>query len=122
MRIYLSGPMRGVPGANFPAFDYAAIRLRVGGHEVFSPADNDREIMGWSADFVPTDAELAAAATKLTARRCFKDDTLWICRYADAIAVLPRSDKSTGVAAEVALARALGLTIIYLGKEYDYAA
>lgn len=120
--IYLSGPMRGIPSSNFKAFDYAARKLREEGFEVFSPADNDRKIMAWSQDFIPTDAEIdaAAAAGKLTARICFGDDTRYICEMADTIAILPGSEKSTGVAAELALAKTLDLNILYLSKK-DYA-
>lgn len=44
MRVYLAGPMRGVPHFNFPAFHAAAAELRARGYVVFSPAeaDNDR--------------------------------------------------------------------------------
>lgn len=37
--LYLSGPMSGIPGHNFPAFDRAAQSLRDAGWRVVSPAD-----------------------------------------------------------------------------------
>lgn len=40
MRVYLSGPMTGVPDLNRPAFAEAADRLRRQGHDVVSPVDN----------------------------------------------------------------------------------
>ena len=39
MRIYLAGPMTGLPDHNIPAFDAAAKRLREQGHFVINPAD-----------------------------------------------------------------------------------
>ena len=38
-RIYLSGPMSGLPELNFPAFHAEAARLRALGFEVVNPAD-----------------------------------------------------------------------------------
>ena len=37
MRIYISGPMTGLPDYNYPAFHAAAQRLTDGGHEPVSP-------------------------------------------------------------------------------------
>lgn len=41
MRIYLAGPMSGLPADNRPAFHTAAARLRAMGHVVWSPAEDD---------------------------------------------------------------------------------
>lgn len=38
-RIYLSGPMSGLPEHNYPAFNAAAARLRAQGHDVVNPAE-----------------------------------------------------------------------------------
>lgn len=39
--VYVSGPMSGMPGLNFPAFHRAADRLRARGYTVINPAEMD---------------------------------------------------------------------------------
>lgn len=119
MKIYLAGPMRGYPNFNFPAFDYAAEKLRALGFEVFSPAERDRDIHGSKLEDNPTGDEAAAEkAVGFSLREALGADTAWICAGADCVAVLPGWEKSQGANAEVALGRALGLTIISLGKDF----
>jgi hypothetical protein len=100
MKIYLAGPMRGIPEFNFPAFHAAANVLRHDGHLVFNPAEND-ELM--EKQGVP-----------ITIRRCLEIDLAWICREADAVALLPGWQNSKGAQAERATAVALGLEVIEL--------
>lgn len=109
MRIYLAGPMRGLPEFNFPAFDKGARHLEAMGHEVFNPADRDRSV-GFSTKGMTGHEDLAAEGFSL--REALHADTEWISLHADAIALLPGWEKSSGVAAEVALARALGLPVV----------
>ena len=48
MRIYLAGPMSGLPAFNYPAFNAMAARLREAGYEVENPAENpDPEPATW---------------------------------------------------------------------------
>lgn len=108
MKIYLAGPMRGIPDFNFPMFDVAAANLRARGFEVFSPADNDRQkgYVGKPVDEIKRD--------------CIMDDLTYIAREADAIALLPGWEASKGVAAEVALAIFLDLKLITLTEDEVY--
>lgn len=101
MRIYLSGPMSGVPKLNFPAFRAAAERLRAAGHEVFNPAETD----------------FGKPAEEVTHREALAVDLDWICKHAEALVLLPRWQNSRGVRAEQALALAIGIDI---GFEEDF--
>lgn len=120
MKIYLAGPMRGLPNFNFPAFDHAAKALREIGHEVFSPADHDREINGERIADNPTGNEaLAVKKDGFDLRKALAADTQFICLEAEVIAMLPGWEKSLGAIAEHALAKALGkekIMIWYLGE------
>ena len=46
MKVYLSGPMSGLPDENFPAFNVAAKNLRAAGYEVINPAEFDTDVTG----------------------------------------------------------------------------
>lgn len=102
MKLYLAGPMRGYPAFNHPAFDTAAQQLRAAGYEVFSPAEHDRE-QGLADDGDP-------AAEEAMIRQLMKAGVIWLMDEADAIALLPGWQASSGCRAEVALADAVGMT------------
>lgn len=114
MKVYLAGPMRGIPEFNFPAFYAAADKLRADGHEVFSPAERDNERHGTdiSKGNATGDEAVAAAEHGFNLREALGIDLAWICAEADAIAVLPGWEKSKGATAEHAAAVALGLHVI----------
>jgi nucleoside 2-deoxyribosyltransferase len=120
-KIYLAGPMRNHKDFNFPTFHRATAVLRSIGFHVFSPAENDESKFGAAAFKTETgdDTALAelAAKTGFTLRDALGDDTAWICKHADGIALLPGWRNSSGAMAEYTLAVALGLTIIELGRE-----
>jgi hypothetical protein len=104
MKVYLAGPMTGLPDYNFPAFFAAADRLKEAGHTVFNPAQNDLDTWG----------DMATIKVKANYRDCLKADLNWILDHAEAIALLPGWENSKGVAAELALAKALNLEIMEL--------
>ena len=47
-RIYLSGPMTGPPGLNFPAFHTITTQLRAAGHAVTNPAELNPDCDSWN--------------------------------------------------------------------------
>jgi hypothetical protein len=108
--------MRGLPEFNFPAFYAAAAELRSYGHTVFSPAerDNDKHGTDISKGNATGSEEQAATQHGFNIREALFADLDYICNHADAIAVLPGWERSTGVAAELATARALGLKEFFL--------
>ena len=113
MKIYLAGPMRGIPEFNFPAFHAAAKRLRECGHIVFSPAEKDMERHGTDiSKGNATGSEAEAAATHgFNLRLALAEDLEYICTHADAVALLPGWEKSKGAMAERATGEALGLFV-----------
>jgi hypothetical protein len=94
-KVYLAGPMTGLPHGNFPAFNAAAQNLRGKGYVVFNPAEVE-DVMN------------------KTYKECLKIDVDWIFEEAEAIAMLPGWETSNGARAEHALAVALKLKIMYL--------
>jgi hypothetical protein len=47
-RIYLSGPMTGLPGLNFPAFAALTASLRADGHTITNPAELNPDGGTWN--------------------------------------------------------------------------
>lgn len=120
-RVYLAGPMTGISQFNSPEFHAAHNYLldEVKAAIVFNPAENDVQ-----AGFNPegctgfeSKAELAELGFSL--REALTDDLSWIAMEGEAVAVLPGYENSKGVAAELALAAALGLPVWYLRKNPD---
>jgi hypothetical protein len=102
MRVYIAGPMRGLPLFNFPAFDAAADRLRAAGFEPVNPAEMDRQIGFDPATDKPTPEFLRKAIAR----------DLQAITECDAIALLPAWQSSTGAMIEFSLARMIGLQVL----------
>ena len=90
-RIYLSGPMTGLPGLNFPAFAAMAASLRAGGHVVTNPAELNPDGGSW------TD--------------CMRRDIAALMEC-DTVATLPGWENSQGASLEVLIAERLGMTVV----------
>ena len=121
MRVYLAGPMTGIPAFNYPAFNAAAARLRRAGHYVFNPAEHDTAVYGTdiSAGNETGCVRQAANDHGFCRRTALRDDLAWICDHAEAVALLPGWERSSGARAEKALADALGLPVMILGNDHE---
>jgi methylmalonyl-CoA mutase cobalamin-binding subunit len=100
-RIYVSGPMTGLPDLNFPAFHRAAATLRESGYEVVNPAEID-------------EAEPAPRAARTWAD-CLRRDIQALVDCT-AIALLPGWEHSRGAKLEKHIATELGMRVIYVGE------
>lgn len=101
-KVYLAGPMTGYKDYNFPAFMAAAHQLRLLGHEVFNPAEEDLKEWG----------TIENLRKNFNYRKTLQKDLNWICDHAEAICLLPGWGFSKGATAEFALAKALDLNIL----------
>lgn len=108
MRIYLAGPMSGKPLFNFPAFREARESLRNLGYEVFCPAERD-ELSG----FVPD--ESGKSLEGWNARESLTWDATQVLA-ADAVALLPGWESSSGASWEVTAAKMASVPV-YLASE-----
>lgn len=99
-RVYLAGPMTGLPDLNFPAFHAAAAKLRGQGFHVENPAEHGVVDGAEWEDYLRYD--LARLAT------------------CETICLLPGWRASKGARLEAYIAKALGMPIIPLpGFEYE---
>jgi nucleoside 2-deoxyribosyltransferase len=93
MRIYLAGPMTGLPDFNFPAFHECAEALRASGHTVKNPAETD------------------GGDTSQPWSYYMRKDIAMLLEC-EAVAVLPGWERSRGATLEVHVARALGMPVL----------
>lgn len=91
-RVYLAGPMSGLPELNYPAFNAKAAELRARGWHVENPAENPAPPCGsWQG---------------------YMRMGIWQLMTCEAIYLLPGWAGSRGAAMEYSIAQALGLEII----------
>lgn len=91
-RVYISGPMTGLPNLNFPAFNAEAERLRGIGLEVVNPAELNPDPAATWHDCMRTDLK-----------------ALLDC---DTLALLPGWQKSSGAHLEMHVAHRVGIEIV----------
>jgi hypothetical protein len=120
--IYVSGPMRGFDGSNFPAF-FAVERVlqeRWPEADIFNPGREDVERFGLH-DQLAGDPSGLAAGRYLTEsvtfgdaelRQALGEDLAYITGHADLLVMLPGWQASRGASAEAATASALGTRIV----------
>ena len=101
---YIAGPMRGKKLYNFPTFFEAAIVLRSQGHTVFNPAERDMAV-----GFNPAET-MESQGFNLSEAFTWDFESI---QKSQAIVLLPGWEKSSGVAAELAVAW-------YCGKKEHY--
>ena len=95
MKIYIAGPMTGLPDCNRQAFHDAADLFRKIGHRPLNPADLDLGERARWQDYM-------RATTRLLTE-------------ADAVCVLPGWEMSKGARTDVAWARSVGISVRPLG-------
>ena len=91
-RVYISGPMTGLPEFNYPEFHRVAAKLRALGYAVVNPAE-------------------LAGTKKLEWHEYMRNDIRWLMDC-DAIALLDGWPDSKGAQLELEIAQTLGMEVI----------
>lgn len=94
--VYLSGPMTGLPGHNYPEFNKHAARLRKDGYMVINPAENFNGQM-------PTKDRPRAEYMRVDIQSVLRSHI---------VAVLPGWPSSAGALLEVATAQECGIAVV----------
>jgi hypothetical protein len=104
-RIYLAGPMSGLPNLNFPLFNAEAARLRALGYEVVNPA----EINGGADELLAT-AAMTPEQLLEHWRNCMRRDipAMLTCT---GVALLPGWERSKGARLEVHIAEQFDMPV-----------
>lgn len=109
MKIYIAGPMSGIPQFNIPAFDEAAVRLREAGYDAVSPAELDDPDTRVAA-LASVDGKMDKGALNGETWGDFlARDVKLVADEIDAIALLPGWEDSRGAQLELFVAKMCGL-------------
>lgn len=110
-RIYIAGPMRGIPYFNFPAFDKAKAELEAD-WDVLSPADLDRDV-GFDPETLPADTDWHDLDSLDFCIDHAIDRDVEAIKKCSAIYMLEGWENSRGARAEKAIAEWKGLPVMY---------
>ena len=112
MRVYIAGPMTGIPQFNFPAFDALAQELRSRGYDVVSPAEMDDPATRAAALASPDGAPGTGSPNGETWGDFLSRDVKLIADGGiEAIICLPGWNRSRGARLETFVAWLCGLAI-----------
>lgn len=103
---YVAGPMTGIPGFNYAAFDHARDVLDDEGWEVISPADLDRKNLGIDFSQMAGDEDLSIYRTE------FARQDMAALLEVHTVFVLDGWKESTGAKNEMTMAAMLGVPIV----------
>ena len=104
MKLYLAGPMSGLPDFNYPAFHDAREKLRKAGHEVICPAE-------YTIQQGIDNTNLPYGFLTNQMRFCIKS-----VLEVDAVAMLPYWARSLGARTEALVAVSIGIPIYAYDK------
>lgn len=118
MKLYLAGPMSGIPKFNFPEFEYWADTLRSRGFEVLSPHEadpGDVQAIAWASPDGDPSVLPAHDGPLQTALR--NVEGVFRC---DGLALMEGWEKSSGCLHEVATATRFGRMVAPVGVWLRY--
>lgn len=104
-KLYIAGPMTGIPDSNYPAFRKAEADLKAAGYDVLCPVD----------------AEQHNDTGKPQTWDWYMRHALRMVLDADGVALLPEWRQSRGARLEREVAQSLGLSVFTLGYWLDLA-
>jgi len=103
-KVYLAGPMTGIPQFNYPAFAEGAITLRGLGYEVVSPAEQDSSAVQKMALASETGNLIELASTEETYGDILSKDVKIVIDEVDGVVLLPEWEFSRGARLETFIA------------------
>jgi hypothetical protein len=122
MKLYVAGPMTGIPKFNFPAFDEMAVALREDGHDVVSPAELDDPVDRAAALASPDGSALSYGngVKKSWGEFLARDVKLLADGGIEGVVVLPGWERSRGARLETFVANQMaGLQIFQPDHQHN---